>query len=85
MMTFRKIAEHLEAEPFQPFRIKMASGSTFEIRHPEMLLLGKTTAKVYSAQPDSPEGKLRWHDVSLMLMEIVEPIEPNTEAAKGSQ
>jgi len=86
MMTFRKVAEYLEAEPFQPFRIKMASGATFEIRHPEMLLLGKTTANVYSAQPGSAESRLRWHDVSLLLMETLEPIESSaSESVKGTQ
>ena len=85
MMPLRKVVEYLDAEPFQSFRIKMASGATFEVRHPEMLLLGKTTAKIYAAYPDDADTKLRWHDVSLMLMETLEPLELAAPgSAKGS-
>jgi hypothetical protein len=76
MMTFRQVGEYVAAEPFRPFRIKMASGQTFEIRHPEMILVGRTSVRVYTyPEPDSGNGA-RWHDVSLMLMETLEPIEP---------
>lgn len=75
MMTYRKLGEYVAAEPFRPFRIRMASGAMFEIRHPEMILVGKTSAKVYTSLDGSDEG-VRWHDVSLMLMETLEPLEP---------
>ncbi len=86
MMTFRKVGEYVEAEPFRPFRIRMASGATFEIRHPEMILVGRTSVRVYTA-PEAESGNgARWHDVSLVLMETLEPIEPAaTGAGKESQ
>jgi hypothetical protein len=40
MMTFKKLGDSVTAEPFRPFRIKMASGQSFDIRHPEMILSG---------------------------------------------
>ncbi len=73
MMTFRQVGEYVAAEPFRPFRIKMASGSTYEIRHPEMILVGRTSVRVLTIGGDSGNGA-RWHDVSLMLMETLEPI-----------
>jgi hypothetical protein len=83
MMTYRNFDEYVTAEPFKPFRIKMASGATFEIRHPEMILVGRTSAKVYTSIGGS-EG-VHWHDVSLMLMETLEPLEPAAPgAANGS-
>lgn len=86
MMTFRKVGEYVEAEPFRPFRIKMASGSTFEIRHPEMILVGRTSARIYTSAADDSGGGERWHDVSLPLMETLEPIErATTGAGQGSQ
>jgi hypothetical protein len=48
MMTYRKLGEYVAAEPFRPFRIKMASGQVYEIRHPEMILVGRTSVRVYS-------------------------------------
>lgn len=78
MMTFRQVGEYVAAEPFRPFRIKMASGTMYEVRHPEMILVGRTSVRVYSVA-DAEEGNgSRWHDVSLMLMETLEPVEAGT-------
>lgn len=73
MMTSRKVGDYVAAEPFRPFRIKMASGQTFEIRHPEMILVGRSSVRIYTAT--GSEEHERWHDVSLMLMETIEPME----------
>jgi hypothetical protein len=73
MMPYRKISEYLLAEPFRPFRIMTVGGQAFDIRHPEMLLVGRATAKVYTAT--GPEENERWHDVSLLLIETMEPLE----------
>ena len=77
MMTYRKVSEYVLAEPFRPFRLKMASGQSFDIRHPEMILVGKSSVRVYSkAKPDSTSE--HWQDVSLMLMEAIEPIDASS-------
>jgi hypothetical protein len=78
MMTFGKVAEYISAEPFRPFRIKMASGQTFDIRHPETILAGRTSVRVYTVT--GTETAPTWHDVSLMLMETLEPMNtPQTQ------
>jgi len=76
-MTNRKLGEYVGAEPFRPFRIKMASGQIYEVRHPEMILVGRTFVRVFSQQDSDKENTEQWHDVSLMLMETVEPLEPS--------
>lgn len=73
MMTLSKLGEYVSAEPFRPFRIKMASGQVFDIRHPEMILVGRTTARVYTTSTSN--GHETWHDASMLLMETVEPLE----------
>lgn len=72
MITFRKLAEYVSAEPFRPFRIRMASGQTFEIRHPETIMVGRSTARVYTTPASN--GHETWHEASLLLMESLEPI-----------
>ena len=71
MMTYRKLGEHVAAEPFRPFRIRMASGQSFEIRHPEMILVGRMSVRAHGVG-DSDQNE-KWQDVSMMLMETVEP------------
>jgi hypothetical protein len=82
MITLRKLVEYVSAEPFQPFRLKMASGQAFEVRHPEMILLGRSTVRVYT---ESETGTERWHDVSLVLMETVEPLGRTTRRKNGKK
>jgi hypothetical protein len=54
----------------------MASGQSFAVRHPEMITMAKSSIRVFtSTAPDAENGE-RWHDVSLMLMETLEPIGP---------
>jgi hypothetical protein len=74
MMSFDKIGEYLKAEPFLPFRIKMASGQSYEIRHPEMILVGKNLSRVYTGLGANGDTPPQWHDASMLLMEVIEPI-----------
>ena len=72
MIISRKVSEYVTAEPFRPFRIRMASGQTFDVPHPEMILVGRTSVRIYTVK----EGDLneKWHDTSLMRMETIEPL-----------
>jgi hypothetical protein len=53
--------------------MKMASGQSFDFRHPEMILVGRSSVRIYVATGE--DDRERWHDVSLMLMETIEPID----------
>lgn len=75
MITFQRLARYVGAEPFRPFRISMASGQTFEIRHPEMIAVNRTFALIFTYLSDDPEqARQREFEVSLLLMESVEPL-----------
>jgi len=77
MMTNRRILNYVNAEPFKPFRIKMTSGENFEIRHPEMIQVGRTTASVFMWMNE--EGKElgeREREISILLIESIEPLKP---------
>jgi hypothetical protein len=76
VITMQRLVRYLAAEPFRPFRISMASGQSFEIRHPEMISVGRSTAHIYTFMSDEPEqSSQREHEVSLLLMESVEPLD----------
>ena len=83
MMNYHKVGEYVTAQPFRPFRIKMVSGQSFDIRHPEMILVGVNSAKVYSTKPEDPDGPPFWTDASLMLIETIEPLEPQPATGKN--
>ncbi len=84
MISFQRIAKYIGAEPFRPFRITMASGRTFEIRHPEMVQVGRSTMTIFTYLSDEPsEAKERQVEVSLRLTECVEPLDA-TASSQGA-
>jgi len=42
MLTPPQVLTFVKAQPFRPFRLHMASGVSFDIRHPEMVKVGKS-------------------------------------------
>jgi hypothetical protein len=41
-MTVQTFRDLLNKRPFQPFRLVMSSGQTYEVRHPEMAFVTRT-------------------------------------------
>lgn len=75
MMTPKELMGHVVAEPFRPFRIRMASGESYEIKHPETVQIGKSNLTIFVPLLDEKPGQELWHKLSLMLLEAIEPIE----------
>jgi hypothetical protein len=75
MIAPQQLLSYLRAEPFRPFRIHMASGQTFDVRHPEMARVGRNSLILFTFVSDSPDIFDRWETVSLMLMERISHID----------
>lgn len=75
----------LKAAPFQPFRIHLNGGRICEIRHPEMMKVGRTTAHVfhYAGAPHDPYERVEM--VSLLLMERIEAMEGAAKPSGNGQ
>lgn len=83
MLSYQKIGSYLTAEPFRPFRIQLTSGRTFEIRHPEMVSVGRTTMTIYTYLSDNEEqAKERQVEVSLLLTESIELLDAKAQSPK---
>lgn len=74
-MTPQEVLNYVQAQPFRPFRIRMNSGRTFDIRHPEMVRVGRRDLLIFTFISDSPEVYDRWENVSLLLIESLSPLE----------
>lgn len=75
MLTPQELLQYLKAEPFEPFRIHLASGLTFDVRHPEMVRVGRSSLILFTFVSDHPEIHDRWETVSLMLIEHISTLE----------
>ena len=40
------IREFLQKKPFQPFRLTLTDGRTYEVRHPEMAMVGRSAVAI---------------------------------------
>jgi hypothetical protein len=72
-MTVQTFREMLARRPFQPVKLTLSSGQTYEIRHPEMALLTRTSLLigVELAEDGVPaEFKI----LSLLHVTAIEPI-----------
>lgn len=68
------------AVPFVPYRIRMNSGRTFDVRHPEMIRVTRTTAFLFTFTGEPTDPSERVEMIGLLLIESVEPI-PASAAA----
>lgn len=74
--AFRKI---LKRQPFQPFRLVMSSGKSYDVRHPEMAWLLKNDVLVGIDVED--EGLPAEFDICpLFHVATIEPILPEPSA-----
>lgn len=75
-MTVQTFRELLTKRPFQPFRLVMSSGQTYEVRHPEMAWLTRSDILVGIDQTD--EGvPAEFKICSLLHVTSIEPISSN--------
>jgi len=83
MITPNDLLSYVKAKPFRPFRIHMASGETFDVRHPEMARVGRNSLMLFTFVGETPELFDRWETISLMLMERVSQMESTVPPDAG--
>jgi hypothetical protein len=73
-----EIKEKLRHRPFEPFRLFLDDGTAYEIRHPELLLVGRRSAVI--GLTDKPAEGLydRYITVALLHITCLEPLDVAT-------
>ena len=74
-MTVDTFRELLARRPFKPFRLVMSSGQTYDVRHPEMIKILKSSVLVFESNGDGSDLPDEWESVSLMLTESISHLE----------
>ena len=72
-MTVQTFLDLLRAQPFQPFRIVMSSGQSYDVRHPEMAMLTRTDI-IVGIDETRDEVPSRFKICSLLHVTSVEPL-----------
>lgn len=85
-MEAEELREVLRQTPFEPFRIVMTDGASLDVRHPDLLWVGKRTA--YVGLTGEPGQTLFERSVRVDLLHVVrtEPFErPSTSPGNGKK
>lgn len=76
------IRRFLTEQPFRSFRLFVLESTSYEIRHPELVMLGRTTLTIDLSNPHDP-FPLANHSVTIALLHVTR-IEPIFSAAVSS-
>jgi hypothetical protein len=70
------ILSFVRTQPFQPFRLTLSDGRTYDVSHPELAMVGRSTVTIGIPVPDEPEPVYdRLVTVSLLHIMQVEPFD----------
>jgi hypothetical protein len=66
----------LRRQPFRPFRLALTDGRAYDVMHPELAMVGRSSMEVGLARPEDPEN-IAERIVSISLLHImqIEPLE----------
>lgn len=80
-MDQRELFALLRRQPFEPFRLFLTTGERYDVRHPDMALVGRSTVHVGIPAATSVDGPAREVKVlSLASIASAEPL-PKRDAA----
>jgi len=83
-MRTEDISEYVKRLPFQPFRLTLTDGRTYEVHHPELAMVGRSTVAIGLPRPGDPEPVYdRLVTVSLLHVMQVEALESATPPTNG--
>lgn len=71
-------------QPFVPFRLYLADGHTFEVRHPDMILVGVASVTIGTPDPANPRLYSGVQYVDIMHIVSLEPLPKPVTAQGGS-
>ena len=80
------LLEALRVRPFVPFRLHVSEGATYEIRHPEMMLVGVASVIIaIPADPSSPYYQRTETVAARHIIRIVPLGQPITPGGNGEK
>ncbi|MCH7527099.1 MAG: hypothetical protein IID39_06665 [Planctomycetes bacterium] len=76
------VREHLDRRPFEAFRICMSDGETFDVSHPDLCIVARST--IYVGVPDPKRRLVAVRVVHCALIHItrIEPLDGRPRRAR---
>jgi hypothetical protein len=68
-MTRDELLEAARRSPFEPFRVVLTTGATYDIRHPDLIMVGRRSAVIGIAE--EPGGTAYDRTMKVDLLHVV--------------
>ena len=79
------VRKHLDKHPFEGFRICMTDGKTYDVRHPELCIVDRSTVYVGLPDPDTPGVALDVDHCALVHIVRLEPLDGKNRRTPGKR
>jgi hypothetical protein len=83
MFRSEDILARLQQKPFSPLRIRASEGQVFDIRHPDLVLVGTRDLTILFPGPDNPKIYDRMTRVALVHVVALEDLPTPASATEG--
>jgi hypothetical protein len=82
-MRHEELRDAARKHPFQPFRVHLTTGVTYEIRHPDLIMVGQRSAVIgIPSNPDNPVYD-RTFQVDLLYLVGIEELPAASPSTNG--
>lgn len=68
-MTQEELKEYARRQPFEPFRVILTTGATYDIHHPDLILVGRRSAII--GLTNEPGGTAYDRTLKVDLLHVV--------------
>ena len=83
-MSPTELRDSLRQKPFEPFRLVMSDGQGYDIRHPDLLMIGAGTAVVGLVSDENSTFYERSVKIDLLHVTRLEPLEGASPPASNN-
>jgi hypothetical protein len=80
MFTSHDIYKRVHTQPFLPLRIVTSSGESFEVRHSDLIMVGRRFVEVGTASDGNPGVFEQVNRVSVMHITALEDLPANSKS-----
>ena len=83
-MSAIEFRELLKSMPFHPLRIHLSNGATHEVRHPELVIVQRTTIWLHVVTQELPKNvAAKWWIISLLHIVQIEFLSPASRSSSN--
>ncbi len=82
-MTQEEFQEAVHRQPFLPFRVVLTTGETFDIRHPDLFMVGRRSAMLGITNDPTETAYDRTFRVDLLHVVGIQDLPVNPPSANG--